>query len=233
MKIYGLKNCDKCRQASKILLNSGQEVSFIDVRSDGISLKLLENFYSIFGVELVNNSKQKNRLIENKEKDTYKRKAINFLRRLKLNNEEFDIYSYNKKKFSGFVIQDFIEGLEFDYKILVFWGKFYVLKRNIKKGDFRASGSGLFEFKEPSNAVLNYAKYIFETLDTPYASLDIAESYVGCKLIEYQALNFGPYALIKSPGYYTLNDGYWVFIEVTSSLEVEFSRSLAAYVSNM
>jgi len=186
-----------------------------------------------FGVELVNNSKQKNRLIENKEKDTYKRKAINFLRRLKLNNEEFDIYSYNKKKFSGFVIQDFIEGLEFDYKILVFWGKFYVLKRNIKKGDFRASGSGLFEFKEPSNAVLNYAKYIFETLDTPYASLDIAESYVGCKLIEYQALNFGPYALIKSPGYYTLNDGYWVFIEVTSSLEVEFSRSLAAYVSNM
>ena len=54
MKIYGLKNCDKCRLASKTLLNTGQEVSFIDVRSDGISLKLLENFYSIFGVELVN-----------------------------------------------------------------------------------------------------------------------------------------------------------------------------------
>ena len=54
MKIYGLKNCDKCRLASKTLLNSGQEVSFIDVRSDGISLKLLENFYFIFGVELVN-----------------------------------------------------------------------------------------------------------------------------------------------------------------------------------
>ena len=54
MKIYGLKNCDKCRLASKTLLNSGQEVSFIDVRSDGISLKLLENFYSIFGDELVN-----------------------------------------------------------------------------------------------------------------------------------------------------------------------------------
>ncbi|MDB4046162.1 arsenate reductase [Amylibacter sp.] len=54
MKIYGLKNCDKCRLASKTLLNSGQEVSFIDVRSDGISLVLLENFYSIFGVELVN-----------------------------------------------------------------------------------------------------------------------------------------------------------------------------------
>ena len=54
MKVYGLKNCDKCRLASKTLLNSGQEVSFIDVRSDGISLILLENFYSIFGVELVN-----------------------------------------------------------------------------------------------------------------------------------------------------------------------------------
>ncbi|MDB4071128.1 arsenate reductase [Amylibacter sp.] len=54
MKIYGLKNCDKCRQAIKTLLNSGQEVSFIDVRSDGVSIKLLENFYSTFGVELVN-----------------------------------------------------------------------------------------------------------------------------------------------------------------------------------
>ncbi|MDC1211446.1 arsenate reductase [Amylibacter sp.] len=54
MKIYGLKNCDKCRQASKALLSAGQDVSFIDVRSDGISLKLLENFISIFGVELVN-----------------------------------------------------------------------------------------------------------------------------------------------------------------------------------
>ena len=54
MKIYGLKNCDKCRQALKTLSNSVQDVSFIDVRSDGISLKLLENFYSIFGVELVN-----------------------------------------------------------------------------------------------------------------------------------------------------------------------------------
>ena len=54
MKIYGLKNCDKCRQALKALSNSVQDVSFIDVRSDGISLEVLENFYSIFGVGLVN-----------------------------------------------------------------------------------------------------------------------------------------------------------------------------------
>ena len=54
MKIYGLKNCDKCRQALKTLSNSVQDVSFIDVRSDAISLKLLKNFFSIFGVELVN-----------------------------------------------------------------------------------------------------------------------------------------------------------------------------------
>ena len=54
MKVYGLKNCDKCREALKALSSSVQDVSFIDVRSDGISLKLLENFYSIFGVELVN-----------------------------------------------------------------------------------------------------------------------------------------------------------------------------------
>ena len=54
MKIFGLKNCDKCRLALKTLLSSGVNVSLIDVRSDGISVEQLERFYKKFGFELVN-----------------------------------------------------------------------------------------------------------------------------------------------------------------------------------
>lgn len=182
------------------------------------------------GVELVRDSKKRIKLIKKKERLSLKRKAISFLRKIKLTKEQFLIYQYNKKKFNVFVVQEFISDLSFDYKVLVFWNKFFVLKRNIKSGDFRASGSGLFEFEKPSDAVLEYAMNIFSTLDTPYASLDIAVSDSGCKLIEFQALNFGPYTLINSPGYYQIKDSEWHFIEEKSSLEQEFSRSLAAFI---
>lgn len=182
------------------------------------------------GVKLVSDSSKKNKLIKSKERVSLKRKVISFLRRLNLTKEQFSIYQYNKKKFDGFIIQEFINDLSFDYKVLVFWDKFFVLKRNIKSGDFRASGSGLFEFERPSDQVLDYARNIFTTLDTPYASLDIAVSESGCKLIEFQALNFGPYALVNSPGYYQLKGSEWHFIERKSSLEQEFSRSLAAFI---
>ena len=54
MQIFGLKNCDKCRLALKTLLSAGVNVSLVDVRSDGISVKRLEGFYKKFGSELVN-----------------------------------------------------------------------------------------------------------------------------------------------------------------------------------
>jgi len=54
MKIFGLKNCDKCRLALKKLSGSGVNVSLVDVRSDGISVERLEGFYKKFGSELVN-----------------------------------------------------------------------------------------------------------------------------------------------------------------------------------
>ena len=54
MKIFGLKNCDKCRLALKTLLGSGVNVSLVDVRSDGISVERLDVFYKKFGSELVN-----------------------------------------------------------------------------------------------------------------------------------------------------------------------------------
>lgn len=54
MKIYGLKNCDSCRAAIKSLSAVGREITFVDVRADGVPSKELAFFYKMFGDALVN-----------------------------------------------------------------------------------------------------------------------------------------------------------------------------------
>jgi arsenate reductase len=54
MKLYGLKNCDTCRKALKVLNTLGNIVEFVDVRSDGISTPDLERFHAAFGAALLN-----------------------------------------------------------------------------------------------------------------------------------------------------------------------------------
>ncbi|GGA24939.1 ArsC/Spx/MgsR family protein [Neptunicoccus cionae] len=54
MKLYGLKNCDTCRKALKSLADAGHDVSFIDVRAEGVSREDLSRFYTAFGDDLVN-----------------------------------------------------------------------------------------------------------------------------------------------------------------------------------
>ncbi|MDC0736769.1 arsenate reductase [Cognatishimia sp. SS12] len=50
MKLYGLKNCDTCRKALKLL----PEAQLIDVRSEGVPAALIEQALAEFGDKLVN-----------------------------------------------------------------------------------------------------------------------------------------------------------------------------------
>ncbi|NIZ60062.1 arsenate reductase [Sedimentitalea sp. CY04] len=50
MKLFGLKNCDTCRKALKVL----PEISFVDVRVDGVPLEVLNRALGQFGDRLLN-----------------------------------------------------------------------------------------------------------------------------------------------------------------------------------
>lgn len=50
MKIYGIKTCDTCRKARKVL----PEADFVDVREDGLSAELLRSFWDSLGEALLN-----------------------------------------------------------------------------------------------------------------------------------------------------------------------------------
>lgn len=54
MRLYGLKNCDTTRKALKTLRDTGQEVTYIDVRAEGISAELMGLFLGAFGEALIN-----------------------------------------------------------------------------------------------------------------------------------------------------------------------------------
>jgi hypothetical protein len=143
--------------------------------------------------------------------------------------EDYVPYSCHRNKF---IIQNFIPNLSYDFKILVFYSKIYILKRGVRKNDFRASGSGLFEFPENlPNGILSYAYSIFKDFNVPFISLDIAFDGTTFYLIEFQFIDFGTYTLEKSHFYHKLVNNDWIKTYGRSDLETIFSQSILDYIS--
>ncbi|WP_311748192.1 hypothetical protein [Proteus penneri] len=141
---------------------------------------------------------------------------------------------YYKPKIN-LVMQRFIRNLNCDYKVLIFGKRYFVLKRNIASGDFRASGSNLFEIIETvPNEVLDMAKNIFTKLNTPYCSLDISiDADNVANLIEYQCTHFGPYTYLTAiKQYFINNNGDWVSVDwERKSLEWAYAEAIAEYLN--
>lgn len=51
---YGLKTCDTCKKALKALQSAEHDVTYVDVRADGISANDLARFQAVFAADLVN-----------------------------------------------------------------------------------------------------------------------------------------------------------------------------------
>lgn len=136
---------------------------------------------------------------------------------------------YQKK----FIIQNFIPNLKNDWKVLIFGDKYYILYRQNRKNDFRASGSGLFIFKEDiPKGILNYAKKIYEYFNVPNLSLDICFNGDEFYLLEFQAVYFGTTTIEKSPFYYKKNGNDWKIMRGKSILEKEYVNSVVNFIEN-
>jgi glutathione synthase/RimK-type ligase-like ATP-grasp enzyme len=130
-----------------------------------------------------------------------------------------------------FVVQDFIENLACDYKVLVYGGKYYVLQRRNRPGDFRASGSGLFSWPtEPPEEVLDLALNVFEGLDVPFLSADVA--WDGCRahVLEFQCVSFGPLTMERSEFYFSRGVHGWSSIHEKPNLAREIARSVTEFI---
>lgn len=182
------------------------------------------------GVALIRNRADLTSIYSKDFEPSIKRKIIKILRRRQLSPVEFAIYDYRHKGFSNYVYQNFIPDLSCDYRVLIFGEKYFVMRRDVRENDFRASGSKKFSYTDAPESVLNFAAEVYNKLNAPYASLDVALSSNGCHLIEYQGVNFGSSALRNSIGYHINKDSKWQFVETKSYLEENFSEALLHYV---
>lgn len=141
----------------------------------------------------------------------------------------FGCYS---KGFGSVLLQEYIP-VDYDWKILCFFNRLFVLKRFNRKGDFRASGSGLFDFDAaPSEDLLFFALKCRESLGTPWISLDIIEKEDNHYLIEFQAVHFGLTTLVKNKCFYEYckHSNKWTKKDIYNSPETFFTDALDLFL---
>lgn len=130
-----------------------------------------------------------------------------------------------------FVLQPFVPGLDRDYKVIAFRGKAFVLKRSVPEGDFRASGSGLFEFVDSQPGLLDYAQSLLESFNEPYMSFDIVERDGIHYLIEFQGVHFGPYTVKNAQYYFIKRSDKWLTEANREPIEVHMVESIISYIN--
>lgn len=187
------------------------------------------------GVELIKNSSDLNKIHKAHFKISPKRRLINLLRSRHLTSYEYKTYSYRHKCFSRYVVQEFVPNLTCDYRVLIFGDKYYIMRRDVRENDFRASGSKKFSYTDAPKEVLDFSKIVYSKINSPYASLDIAfDNNKECSLIEYQGMNFGSSALRNSEGYHQwdLENMSWKYTSKKSHLEEEFSNAIYFHIVN-
>lgn len=103
--------------------------------------------------------------------------------------------------------------------------------RKNRSDDFRASGSMKFNYNiEPPKGILDYAKRIFDSFDTPYMALDIGVKDYIFYLFEFQFISFGQYTLEKSKFFYCFEDEKWNKVFERPDLEREIATSITRFI---
>lgn len=137
---------------------------------------------------------------------------------------------HNKK----YIVQNFVDGLSGDYKVLRYGKRFYSLYRENRENDFRASGGGKLTYNLPSELsetkLLSFAKQMSDKIGTPLCSLDIAWDGKKFILIEFQCLCFGPYTAEHSDHYYSYENEDWKRYDETCDLEAVFCDAIKEYL---
>jgi len=148
-----------------------------------------------------------------------------------LKHKDYKRESRYRKKF---ILQTFMPNMDKDWKVIVFGDKYFVLERSVKKGDFRASGSGIIEYnKNLPQGMLDFAKSFFRSMQVPFLAMDIGLSNNQFVLIEFQAINFGTHTVDSAPFYFINEAQEWKVIEEQVIVENEFVESIVKYIDEV
>jgi len=132
-----------------------------------------------------------------------------------------------------FVLQEFIPGLSYDYRVIVLGDRYFISKRHTKAGDFRASGAKLFDFElQQPEMMLDNAARLYASFNAPFLSVDLGEDASGqLYLFEYQASHFGINAIVRGNGYYQKSGKDWQFVSAKADFELFLAEGLDAWLA--
>lgn len=162
----------------------------------------------------------------------FRRKLGHFVRKYILLRKNLDPFGDYYKPLKRFVLQRLIPNLSCDLKVLVFQNRIFVLQRDVRQGDFRASGSGMFEFIEAAPELLSYSKDLLDRFGEPYMSFDVCFDGNEYHLIEFQGVHFGPYTVTKSTFHYQSDGENWNKVEGQVLFDDIVAESLQLYLKN-
>lgn len=103
--------------------------------------------------------------------------------------------------------QDFIPNNDYDIRVVVIGNKAIGEKRYVRKGDFRASGSGQFEYVPLQESILQVAFNTAKLLQTQSVAFDFVFRDNDPLLVE-MSYGFGTHGISHCGGYYT-DDLQW------------------------
>lgn len=134
-----------------------------------------------------------------------------------------------------FILQPMIKGLKNDWKLLIFGNKIFNLKRHVRKNDFRASGSHN-DYKIGADSgltseMMDFAYDIYNRLNVPMLSFDLAYDGNQCYMIEFQSLYFGSSTFLLCKDYYCKdNKGWSLKAKESDSYEELYAWSINEYL---
>lgn len=118
---------------------------------------------------------------------------------------EFDHYHGREKGYAYF--QDFIPNNDYDTRVVIIEERAMAEKRYCRRDDFRASGSGVFEYGKIDDRILEIAFKISKKLDMQSVAFDFILDR-GEPLIVEISYGFGTHGISRSSGYWT-SDMQW------------------------
>jgi glutathione synthase/RimK-type ligase-like ATP-grasp enzyme len=182
------------------------------------------------GVYLIKDQKELIRYIERFGKTMNKKRWLHELVRAYKHKGYIKESRFQKK----FILQPFIEGLSHDWKVLIYGNKVFTLKREVRKDDFRASGSGRnYKTGSDSDFPVQFLDFVYEfytSLDTPNISIDFALNDEKPYIFEFQSIGFGTSTQFKSKDFYQKSENGWELMENIFDQETIYVESIVNYI---
>jgi len=141
-------------------------------------------------------------------------------------------YKANSKYRKKFIVQDFVENLDNDWKVIIFKDKYYTLFRKNRPNDFRASGSGIFSFDEElPEGLLDFSKVVYDFFNVPILSLDIGYNGKEFFVLEFQMVYFGKTTCEEAGFHFELDSNHkWKKVKDKINIEKEYAKSIDYHI---